>query len=177
MGRDKLGDVQVQQLHSIGWCFSFLHSFATLVGQCLVSPGAACGTSVFPCSCHSMVGEAQSDARVPGSRGRKNCAKSDCFRLFACFFACFFFSSLFLRTPVPRFSYMIEQLTAAKSLRPEHSLALYILMIVLKYIIYTHTFLPFILCTNSLECKSVDCPLAPPKQPYLVSEYSEYQVL
>ena len=30
---------------------------------------------------------------------------------------------------MPRFSYMIEQLTAAKSLRPEHALTLYHLIV------------------------------------------------
>ena len=55
-------------------------ALAVLVAQCMsapVSPGAACGNSVFPCSCSSTQGQAQSNALVPGS-SRKNCAKSNC---------------------------------------------------------------------------------------------------
>lgn len=79
-----------------------------LVAQCLsapVNPGAACANSVFPCSCSSTQGQAQSNAHVPGSRGKTLREV----KVFAC---------LLLSAPVPRFSYMIEQLTAAKSLQP-----------------------------------------------------------
>ena len=104
--RSKLGDVQIPQLHGIGLRLSLLLGLQGQFVTAMASPGSGCGNSAFFAIPHW--GQAQSDAGVKGSTGKK---KRRTVKLFAC---------SFLRALVLRFSYMIEQLTAAKSLPSQH---------------------------------------------------------
>ena len=91
-------------------------------GQCLTATGGAAGVSLL---LQFDTGSGAIRCTCAGEhREEKKCAKSNCFKLFF-----FFFFLLYLRPLVPRFSYMIEQLTAAKSLRPEHALATYYIIL------------------------------------------------